>query len=225
MATRFEPAQYAAPVRALLGDLRLMPLDEGQPNRAALDQLSALDEVLLFDGQPVRHRELARCRRAVALSRLPRRSAPDRPVPSRPRRQLLARDPAPARRRLCQRQVLVSPGRPASVHEALNLSARALARDMDADLHPIGQGAAGTRARSPICARRPAWPGAPPWRCAARSRSASGSSCSTTAIGAPAVPPDASASDCVVLHQARVKQPGAAVNSASGSPAPSPAKA
>ena len=57
---RFDPASYAAPVTALLGEPRLMPLDQGQPHRAALDQLRGLDEVLLFAGQPVRRRELAR---------------------------------------------------------------------------------------------------------------------------------------------------------------------
>ena len=36
-----------------------MALDQGEPNRAALDQLSALDEAGLCGGQPVRHRELA----------------------------------------------------------------------------------------------------------------------------------------------------------------------
>ena len=57
---RFDPASYATPVTALLGEPRLMPLDRGQPNRAAFDQLRGLDEALLFGGQPVRHREMAR---------------------------------------------------------------------------------------------------------------------------------------------------------------------
>jgi hypothetical protein len=57
---RFDPANYAAPVTALLGEPRLMPLDRGEPNRAAFDQLSGLDEARLFDGRPVRHREMAR---------------------------------------------------------------------------------------------------------------------------------------------------------------------
>jgi hypothetical protein len=56
---RFDPANYAASVMALL-EPRLMPLDQGEPNRAAFDQLSRLDEARLFDGQPVRHREMAR---------------------------------------------------------------------------------------------------------------------------------------------------------------------
>jgi hypothetical protein len=57
---RFDPAQYATLVTALLSEPRLMPLDRGEPNRAAFDQLSSSDEVRLFDGQPVRHREMAR---------------------------------------------------------------------------------------------------------------------------------------------------------------------
>jgi hypothetical protein len=57
---RFDPANYAAAVTALLGEPGLMPLDQGEPNRAAFDQLRGLDEARLFDGQPVRHRELAR---------------------------------------------------------------------------------------------------------------------------------------------------------------------
>jgi hypothetical protein len=57
---RFDPAQYAASVTALLCEPRLMPLDRGEPNRTAFDQLRGLDEARLFDGQPVRHRELAR---------------------------------------------------------------------------------------------------------------------------------------------------------------------
>jgi hypothetical protein len=57
---RFDPANYAAPVMALLDEPRLMPLDQGEPNRAAFDQLSGLDEARLFDRQPVRHREMAR---------------------------------------------------------------------------------------------------------------------------------------------------------------------
>ena len=57
---RFDPASYAAPVNALLGEPRLMPLDRGEPNRAAFDRLSGLDETRLLDGQPVRQREMAR---------------------------------------------------------------------------------------------------------------------------------------------------------------------
>jgi hypothetical protein len=57
---RFDPAQYASSVTALLREPRLMPLDRGEPNRTAFDQLRGLDEARLFDGQPVRHRELAR---------------------------------------------------------------------------------------------------------------------------------------------------------------------
>jgi hypothetical protein len=57
---RFDPARYAPTVTALLREPRLMPLDRGEPNRAALDRLSGSDEGALFDGQPVRHREMAR---------------------------------------------------------------------------------------------------------------------------------------------------------------------
>ena len=57
---RFDPARYAAPVAALLGEPRLMALDRGQPNRAAFDLLSGLDETRLCGGQPVRQREMAR---------------------------------------------------------------------------------------------------------------------------------------------------------------------
>ena len=56
---RFDPASYAPPVAALLRERRLMPLDQGDPNQAAFAQLSGLEEGHLFDGQPVRHRELA----------------------------------------------------------------------------------------------------------------------------------------------------------------------
>jgi hypothetical protein len=58
--TRFDPARYASPVAALLGEPRRLSLDRGAPNRAALDQLSALDEARLCDGHPVRDREMAR---------------------------------------------------------------------------------------------------------------------------------------------------------------------
>ena len=57
---RFDPAQYASPVAALLGEPRRLALDQGEPNRAAFDQLSALDEARLCDGHPVRDREMAR---------------------------------------------------------------------------------------------------------------------------------------------------------------------
>lgn len=56
----FDPAQYASPVAALLDRPRRLSLDRGAPNRAALDQLSALDEARLCDGHPVRDREMAR---------------------------------------------------------------------------------------------------------------------------------------------------------------------
>ena len=57
---RFDPARYASPVAALLGEPRRLALDAGAPNQAALDLLSALDEARLCDGHPVRDREMAR---------------------------------------------------------------------------------------------------------------------------------------------------------------------
>ena len=57
---RFDPARYASPVAALLGEPRRLALDAGAPNEAALDALSALDEARLCDGHPVRDREMAR---------------------------------------------------------------------------------------------------------------------------------------------------------------------
>jgi hypothetical protein len=132
---RFEPAQYAAPVRALLGELRLMPLDQGQPNRAALDRLSALDEVLLFDGQPVRHRELARACLAALWLYHDFLDEAHRIAQSLHGREgsywhgiLHRREGDHANAKYWFRRVGRHP-----IHEALNLSARALARDMDAD--------------------------------------------------------------------------------------------
>ena len=58
--TRFDPARYASPVAALLGEPRALALDRGAPNRAAFDQLSALTEARLCDGHAVRDREMAR---------------------------------------------------------------------------------------------------------------------------------------------------------------------
>ena len=56
----FDPARYPGPVAALLGEPRLMPLDAGEPNGAAFEPLSALDEARLCDGHAVRDREMAR---------------------------------------------------------------------------------------------------------------------------------------------------------------------
>jgi hypothetical protein len=132
---RFEPAQYAALVRALLGELRLMPLDQGQPNRAAFDQLRGLDEVLLLDGQPVRQRELARgCLAALWLYHDVLDEA-HRIAQSLHGREgsywhgiMHRREGDHANAKYWFRRVGGHP-----IHEALNLSARALARDMDAD--------------------------------------------------------------------------------------------
>jgi hypothetical protein len=60
LMARFDPARYASPVAALLAEPRRLALDRGAPNRAAFDQLSALDEARLCDGQRVRDREMAR---------------------------------------------------------------------------------------------------------------------------------------------------------------------
>jgi hypothetical protein len=57
---RFDPARYASPVAALLGAPRPLALDRGAPNRAASDQLSALNEARLCDGHAVQDREMAR---------------------------------------------------------------------------------------------------------------------------------------------------------------------
>src|SRR5690606_1660280 len=56
---RFDPARYPAPVAALLAEPRLMPLDAGAPNEAALEQLRALEETRLCDGHALRNREMA----------------------------------------------------------------------------------------------------------------------------------------------------------------------
>ena len=57
---RFDPTNYAASVTALLKEPRLMPLNHGQPDQNARERLSALDEMLLFEGRAVRHHEMAR---------------------------------------------------------------------------------------------------------------------------------------------------------------------
>ena len=132
---RFDPAQYAAPVRALLGELRLMPLDRGEPNRAAFDGLSALDEVLLFDGQPVRHRELARACLAGLWLHHDFLDEAHRIAQSLHGREgsywhgiMHRREGDYANAKYWFRRVGRHP-----IHEALYLSAGALARDMDTD--------------------------------------------------------------------------------------------
>jgi hypothetical protein len=131
---RFDPAQYAAAVRALLGE-RLMPLDRGEPNRAAFDQLSALDETRLFDGQPVRHRELARACLAGLWLHHDFLDQAHRIAQSLHVREgsywhgiLHRREGDYANAKYWFRRVGRHP-----IHEALHLSARALARDLDAD--------------------------------------------------------------------------------------------
>ena len=88
---RFDPARYASPVAALLGEPRRLALDRGAPNRAVFDQLSVLDEARLGGGQAIRSREMARaCLAALWLYHdFLDRMAPDQSVPARPRGQLL----------------------------------------------------------------------------------------------------------------------------------------
>jgi hypothetical protein len=132
---RFDPASYAAPVAALLGAPRLMPLDQGQPNRAASDQLSALDEVLLFDGQPVRRREMARaCLAALWLYHDFLDEA------HRISQSLHGREGSYWHGIMHRREGDFANAKywlrrtgPHPIHEALNLSACALARDLSAN--------------------------------------------------------------------------------------------
>jgi hypothetical protein len=57
---RFDPANYASTIAALVAEPRLMALDAGAPNRTAFDRLSALDAGRLLDGHVVRDREMAK---------------------------------------------------------------------------------------------------------------------------------------------------------------------
>jgi hypothetical protein len=56
----FDPARYGPVIADLLPGERLPPLGAGEPNRAAFERLSALDEGRLLDGHAVRDREMAR---------------------------------------------------------------------------------------------------------------------------------------------------------------------
>ena len=132
---RFDPAQYASSVAALLREPRLMPLDRGEPNRTAFDQLRALDEVLLFDGQPVRHRELARACLAGLWLYHDFLDEAHRISQSLHGREgsywhgiMHRREGDFANAKYWFRRVGRHP-----IHETLNLSARALARDAGAD--------------------------------------------------------------------------------------------
>lgn len=58
--TRFDPADYAPGVAALIGAPKLMALDAGAPDQSARAQLDALDEAGLLGGRAVRDREMAR---------------------------------------------------------------------------------------------------------------------------------------------------------------------
>jgi hypothetical protein len=132
---RFDPAQYASSVTALLREPRLMPLDRGEPNRTAFDQLRALDEARLFDGQQVRHRELARACLAGLWLYHDFLDEAHRISQSLHGREgsywhgiMHRREGDFAHAKYWFRRVGRHP-----IHETLNLSARALARDAGAD--------------------------------------------------------------------------------------------
>jgi hypothetical protein len=131
----FDPAQYAGSITALLREPRLMPLDRGEPNRAAFDQLRALDEARLCDGQPVRHRELARACLAGLWLYHDFLDEAHRISQSLHGREgsywhgiMLRREGDLANAKYWFRRVGRHP-----IHETLNLSARALARAAGAD--------------------------------------------------------------------------------------------
>jgi hypothetical protein len=139
---RFDPAQYAAAVMALLNEPRLMPLDQGEPNRAAFEQLTELDEARLLEGRPVRHRELAQACLAGLWLYHDFLEEAHRIIQS-----LHGRDGSYWHGIIHRREGDFANARywfrrtgPHPIHEALNLSARALARDA---------GAAGTLSSSP----------------------------------------------------------------------------
>jgi hypothetical protein len=130
---RFDPAQYVPAVTALVREPRLMALDRGEPNRAAFDQLSGSDEVALFDGQPVRHREMARaCLAGLWLYHdfLDEAHRISQALHSREGSYwhgiMHRREGGFANAKYWFRRAGSHP-----IHEALNLSARALGRDMD----------------------------------------------------------------------------------------------
>jgi hypothetical protein len=132
---RFDPADYAAAVTALVQEPRLMALDRGEPNRAAIEQLSGLDEARLFDGKPVRHRDMARaCLAGLWLYHDFLDEA------HRISQSLHGRDGSYWHGIMHRREGDFANARywfrrtgPHPIHEALSLSARALARTMDAD--------------------------------------------------------------------------------------------
>jgi hypothetical protein len=132
---RFDPGSYAAAVTALLGTPRLMPLDQGQPNRVALEQLAGLDEVLLFDGQPVRRREMARACLAGLWLYHDFLDESHRISQSLHGREGSYWHGIMHRREgdFANAKYWLRRAGPHPIHEALNLSARALARDMSAN--------------------------------------------------------------------------------------------
>lgn len=131
--TRFDPARYASPVAALLGEPRALALDRGAPNRAAFDQLSALTEARLCDGHAVRDREMARaCLAALWLYHdfLDESHRISQSLHGREGSYwhgiMHRREGDYANAKYWFRRVGAHP-----IHEALGLSARALAQDAD----------------------------------------------------------------------------------------------
>ena len=181
---RFDLPSTPFAVAALLHEpRRLMPLDQGEPNRAAFDQLRALDEARLFDGQAVRHRELARACLAGLWLYHDFLDEAHRISQSLHGREgsywhgiMHRREGDFANAKYWFRRVGRHP-----IHEALNLSARALARDAAADpFDPLIERLEPGRLRRSV-RRRVRGAKAAPRSCASGSSSASGSSCSTTA--------------------------------------------
>jgi hypothetical protein len=142
--TRFDPARYASPVAALLGESRRLSLDRGEPNRAALDQLNALDEARLCDGHAVRDREMARACLAGLWLYHDFLDESHRISQSLHGREgsywhgiMHRREGDYANAKYWFRRVGAHP-----IHEALVLSARALAHDVDAGGASVGSSSA-----------------------------------------------------------------------------------
>jgi hypothetical protein len=67
--SRLDPAAYGPVIGALLSERMLNPLDAGTPRSAWRERLRALDDHALFDGLPVRDRNMAEaCRTGLWLA-------------------------------------------------------------------------------------------------------------------------------------------------------------
>lgn len=141
---RFDPARYASPVADLLNESRRLSLDRGEPNRTALDRLNALDEARLFDGHAVRDREMARACLAGLWLYHDFLDEAHRISQSLHGREgsywhgiMHRREGDYANAKYWFRRVGLHP-----IHEALSLSARSLAHDVDAGGASVGSSSA-----------------------------------------------------------------------------------